>query len=291
LELADYGRKRSEIVTTPPAEPQDTKDTLVQIYWAIFEAWSAQVNSYWTRTNYFAAFELAAIAGSWVVLDDKKLIVGHRSLLIVAVPTGLLAIALTAAWIFSNVKSYDYHIYWWSVLKTIESRGGWGIIRPDYVSEHENRRTKHLEHPRFEKWEYHTFTNWHVPIAFFVIWIGVIVGLIGLRWSGTADPVLSKTSELSTNGQWVLESYDVEKGYVFVKDGVHYVATCYFYSDDRQIGMAFTRLAANESVCTVVLPFMHKPVPLTPRNDSQLIFVTPPSVPYRACEFNTIKAY
>ena len=49
------------------------EDTVIQLYWAILETWSAQVDSYWTRTNYFAAFEIAAAAGTWVVLNANDL--------------------------------------------------------------------------------------------------------------------------------------------------------------------------------------------------------------------------
>ncbi len=94
------------------------EDTLVQLYWAIFETWGAQVDSYWTRTNYFAAFEVAAIAGTWAVLDDTNTKIGHWHVLLAALLAILLSLFLTTAWIFSNVKSYDYHIYWWNVLRS-----------------------------------------------------------------------------------------------------------------------------------------------------------------------------
>ena len=167
-------------MTTPPAEPQDTKDTLVQIYWAIFEAWSAQVNSYWTRTNYFAVFEVAAIAGSWAVLDDRTLITSNRSLLIAAGLTFLLGLILTVAWIFSNLKSYDYHMYWWGVLEEIEKGDGWISRAPCFVSGYQERRKKR---PILGYLKYHNFTNWFVPTTFLIIWAILVFGLALLRWS------------------------------------------------------------------------------------------------------------
>src|ERR1700721_3689307 len=92
-----------------------------------------EVDSYWTRTNYFAAFETAAIAGTWVLLGQKDLTLGHWSV--------LLAVLLTLGWIFSNLKSHAYVRYWWGVLEEIESRDEW-IKKPVYVSQYENRRKK-----------------------------------------------------------------------------------------------------------------------------------------------------
>jgi hypothetical protein len=162
---------------TLSAEPQTREDTLVQIYWAIFETWSAQVDSYWTRTNYFAALEVAAIAGSWVILHDDGML-GHRSLLITV--DLAVALVLTAARIFSNLKSYDYHMYWWDALDEIEKGAGWTSMHPNYVSEHERRRRKRPR-PILGLWSYRNFTNWTVPIAFLVIW-ATLVGLVWLRW-------------------------------------------------------------------------------------------------------------
>lgn len=168
------------------------EDTLVQIYWAIFETWSAQVDSYWTRTNYFAAFELAAIAGSWVVLDDSTLITEHRRLVFAAILTFSLALILTVAWIFSNLKSYDYHIYWWRVLAEIETGGGWRDGAPKYVSRHEERRKRSPlldKFPLLGKRDYHNFTNLVVPVAFLVIWVILVGGLIWLRWGAMVHPL------------------------------------------------------------------------------------------------------
>lgn len=165
-----------------PGRKQMTEDNLVQLYWAILERWGAQVDSYWTRTNYFVLFVTAAIGGTWVVLGEtdesgKEFVVkGH--VLLIADLAVLLAIVLTAAWIFSNLKSYDYHMYWWNVLKEIERNNGWGINSPDYVSEYEARRTKRS---MLSKFQYHTFTNWVVPIGFFVFWVGLIESLVAHR--------------------------------------------------------------------------------------------------------------
>ena len=40
-----------------------------EAYRTIFETWRYEVDSYWQRNNYFAAFETAALAGCWYVVD------------------------------------------------------------------------------------------------------------------------------------------------------------------------------------------------------------------------------
>ena len=46
------------------------------IYKEIFDTWRYEVDSYWQRNNYFAAFETAALAGCWYVIEQHHLWVG-----------------------------------------------------------------------------------------------------------------------------------------------------------------------------------------------------------------------
>lgn len=145
------------------------EDTVVQLYWAVLETWGTQVDSYWTRTNYFAAFEIAAMAGTCVLLGQKDLTLGHLCL--------PLALLLTLGWIFSNLKSHAYVEYWWNVLKEIEARDEW-LRKPDYVSNYESRRRKPAALLRFR---YSVFTNWLVPVFFLAAWLL----LLCFYWNGT----------------------------------------------------------------------------------------------------------
>ncbi len=185
--------ERGEAPRPLPGDTSQREDTLVQIYWAIYETWSAQVDSYWTRTNYFTAFEAAALAGTWIVFDDKAITKSHWYILVAALIILLLAIVLTTAWIFSNIKSYDYHIYWWGLLGTIEKDKGWRSVKPDYVSEHDRRRKRQPILSRFplsifSRYDYHDFTNLIVPIAFFIVWFILIIALVLLRWNPAPSP-------------------------------------------------------------------------------------------------------
>jgi hypothetical protein len=148
---------------------QNKEDTVIQLYWAILETWAAQVDSYWTRTNYFAAFEIAAVAGTWAVLNANDLVVGRCSL--------LLAFFLTASWIFSNVKSHDYVMYWWKALGEIEAREEWKK-KPDYISNYETRRKMR---PVLGKLPYSDFTNWLVPVFLLLVWVCLVL----IDWNGT----------------------------------------------------------------------------------------------------------
>ncbi len=150
-------------------ESDGREDTIVQLYWGFLETWGTQVDSYWTRTNYFAAFEIAAMAGTWVLLGDKDLRLGHW--------TALLVVLLTGAWIFSNVKSHAYVDYWWDVLRELESSEKWEV-KPAYISKYEERRKRQR---RLLRLPYSIFTNWLVPCFFLAAWLL----LIGFYWNGT----------------------------------------------------------------------------------------------------------
>lgn len=39
------------------------------VYKTISDTWRYEVDSYWQRNNYFAAFETAALAGCWYVVE------------------------------------------------------------------------------------------------------------------------------------------------------------------------------------------------------------------------------
>jgi hypothetical protein len=73
-----------------------------------------------------------------------------------------------------------------------------------------------------------------------------------------------------SQGQWVLESYSAEHGYVFRKDGVRYEAHCSNSippgenAFDRKLvwQRATGKLEPPENECSEVLPYLHKAVPL-----------------------------
>jgi hypothetical protein len=85
-------------------------------------------------------------------------------------------------------------------------------------------------------------------------------------------------------GQWILESYDVQKSYVLRKDGVHYQAHCRGMFNyvapgglDLSAGMVPIPPGATmeplptptkpENFCSAILPYLHKPVPFRQSGD------------------------
>ncbi len=79
--------------------------------------------------------------------------------------------------------------------------------------------------------------------------------LLTLILAGCARSV----DRVDVSGQWILESYDEKKGYVFRKDGVHYKTHCrlsYLYEAGN------VQPASSENECSAVLPYLHKPLPL-----------------------------
>jgi hypothetical protein len=89
--------------------------TTIEIYKTIFDTWRWQVDSYWQRSSYFAAFETAAIAGCWYLVEKKNSL---------GVLLALLGILLTAVWFLNNRKTHGYVEYWWKALGQLEANLG-----------------------------------------------------------------------------------------------------------------------------------------------------------------------
>jgi hypothetical protein len=127
-------------------------------------AWKFQVESYWTRNSYFAAFETAAAAGVWNLIENKH---WWTSL---AFSAGL--IALTFIWFFNNMRIHEYIDYWWKRAGSAEeaytdsAKAPNGVPTPwiYLVHDYENNRQKSL------KWiSYHCLIQ-SIPILFLICW-------------------------------------------------------------------------------------------------------------------------
>lgn len=84
-----------------------------EVYRTIFETWRYEVDSYWQRNNYFAAFETVALAGAWYVIEHRY----YWSGLIFS----LLGIASTIVWLVTSIAVHRYIKYWWQSIKNIEA--------------------------------------------------------------------------------------------------------------------------------------------------------------------------
>jgi hypothetical protein len=146
----------------------------------------------------------------------------------------------------------------------------WGKDRPSWEEIQkmgaEHYRSKVLN-KKFERWLNHVSpegrkSRWIWPLSIAIVFLGIFASLGLLR--------------RRESGQWVLESYSAERGYVFSKDGATYEAHCraYFPPPPKDSvpspieippGAAFTRLPnphEMEIACSNVLPYLHKPIAL-----------------------------
>jgi hypothetical protein len=89
------------------------KELRSEIYKTIFETWRYEVDSYWQRNNYFAAFETVALAGGWYVVEHKYL---YSGLFFAS-----LGVASTLIWFVSSIAVHKYIAYWWQCIKDMEA--------------------------------------------------------------------------------------------------------------------------------------------------------------------------
>jgi hypothetical protein len=137
----------------------------LQLYDTIFETWRFQVDSYWQRTSYFAAFETASLVGEWTLLNS------YPAHIYTARFTTVLGILLTVLWFLNNLKTHGYVDYWWTALGGIEKDLN---VQPDpvarkmnFVSEYKERR-KAVKVNAPIKYSYQVQS---VPILFLLAWI------------------------------------------------------------------------------------------------------------------------
>lgn len=136
----------------------ETEEKLFKVYEQLFETWRSQVDSYWQRSNYFAAFETAAIAGCWHILT-----VEHRVPWAGCTMSGL-GIVLTIVWFCNNQKTHKYVLHWWNALEKIEDKVGLRPYEADFVT-----RQKGGGFPRY------SYLLQAVPVIFLVAWAALFV--------------------------------------------------------------------------------------------------------------------
>src|SRR5579871_209758 len=132
---------------------------LGESYKQALDTWRFQVNSYWQRSSYFAAFETVAMAGYWKLIADVSV---PRC---VAVAFGILGIALTIVWWLSNRKTHEYVDHWWRSLIELEAKLGLQSGGTDFATRIEG---KEKSGPRYRN------LVQAVPVLFFVAWISLL---------------------------------------------------------------------------------------------------------------------
>ena len=71
-----------------------------------WENWRFQVDSGWTRSNYFAVVETVALAGAWEVLKQPE----HPRAALFFAYLGLLS---TIIWFLNDLINHTYISFWW----------------------------------------------------------------------------------------------------------------------------------------------------------------------------------
>lgn len=95
-----------------------------------------------------------------------------------------------------------------------------------------------------------------------------------------ALPLLLLLASCNRTNQWVLQSYDKDKGYTFVQNGVSYRARCFaigyvWLSDgvpDANPDSMPSRLAQDQRECMDILPYLNRPIPKFREVNSMLVF-------------------
>lgn len=84
----------------------------LEVYKTAFETWRYEVDSYWQRNNYFAAFETAALAGCWYVVEHEQPWPG--------LAFSILGLISAIIWFITSLAVLSYVRYWWSAVQAVE---------------------------------------------------------------------------------------------------------------------------------------------------------------------------
>ena len=127
----------------------------LEVYKAIFETWRYEVDSYWQRNSYFAAFETAALAGCWYVVEHL-----YRWPGLVFSLAGLTSAII---WWVTSIAVHRYVRYWWNAIQSIERKLSLKDQGLDFASKHPGSGL----HP--------SKLVLTIPILFAAAWIAIVV--------------------------------------------------------------------------------------------------------------------
>ncbi len=119
------------------------------------ETWRFEVNSYWTRTSYFAVFETAALGAQWLLFKDYRF---------TSFALSLAGIFLTWLWYMNNTRMHEYVDQWWRRAGDLEAQSG--VSTGNYLV-HDFHVRKTVEH----RIPYHWLDRFFIPGAFLAGWL------------------------------------------------------------------------------------------------------------------------
>jgi hypothetical protein len=121
------------------------------------DVWKFQIGAFWTRTSYFALFELAFAAGVWKIFDARHWITSAGM--------SVGALIVTGIWIVNNSRIHEYIVYYADRMKHYEAT----MPEEDTIfSRFEKNRHKTIAG------QYHLYIQ-TVPVIFALGWIYMIV--------------------------------------------------------------------------------------------------------------------
>jgi hypothetical protein len=163
LQASDQSAESREAAKKESLEAEKKESLLKELQESTLQTWRFQVDSFWQRSSYFAAFETVALGLCWKALGES-LYPGR----IFAVLGG----ALTVIWFWNNAKTYSYVKYWWDRLREIESQRGLDKSKLDLSEQIENPEkimSAKIRRP-LKGIPYHWVVQF-VPILFFIAWV------------------------------------------------------------------------------------------------------------------------
>jgi hypothetical protein len=155
----------SQSTDNEKSAPKPDECLLKELHQSTLETWRFQVDSYWQRSSYFAAFETVALGLCWKALGES---------LYLGCIFATLGTALTGIWLWNNSKTYSYVKYWWDCLREIERQRKLGDSKQplDFAEQIEDPKkiqSKIIERPA-KGFSYHKVLQL-VPILFLAAWL------------------------------------------------------------------------------------------------------------------------
>ncbi len=150
-------------MTTPGTPtPPPNHNELMEVYKTIFDTWRSQVDSSWQRSSYFAAFEIAAIGGCWLLVS------GDRRLPIEAgIGFSVGGFLLTVIWAVSTSKMHEYVRHWWDSIQKIEA--ALALSPHDYAEQLEFKREQARSILPYK------LLVVSIPFVFSLVWVALFV--------------------------------------------------------------------------------------------------------------------
>ncbi len=138
------------------------EQSLQQDFKTALDIWQFQINSYWSRNSFFAAFHSAIMAAVWQVSKNAASMAPLRKL--TAEGICYAGTFLAFVWLVNSIRVHQYITYWWTRAASIEKLMS-REERACLIQGYDNRRP-----PKVIPGEYHIWMNM-IPVLFIGLWL------------------------------------------------------------------------------------------------------------------------